>query len=88
MRINNIYAYWYTSTCSIGTAADTEMTTALISSKLELHALITGRVPRVATAMTMLKQLLFKHQGQIGAALVLGLLCCHFFNNLSSSHES
>ncbi|KAI9832852.1 MAG: proteasome core particle subunit beta 2 [Phylliscum demangeonii] len=54
-----------------GTAADTEFTTALISSRLELHALSTGRGPRVATCMTMLKQHLFRHQGQIGAYLVV-----------------
>ncbi|KAI9205005.1 proteasome subunit beta type-7 [Polychytrium aggregatum] len=58
--------------CGAGTAADTEMTTNLISSKLELHALSTGREARVVTAMTMLKQMLFKYQGHIGAALVLG----------------
>lgn len=58
--------------CGAGTAADTEFTTNLISSKLELHRLQTGRTSRVATAMTMLKQMLFKYQGQIGAALVLG----------------
>ncbi|EGF78736.1 hypothetical protein BATDEDRAFT_17403 [Batrachochytrium dendrobatidis JAM81] len=58
--------------CGAGTAADTEFTTALISSKLELHSLQTGREPRVVTAMTMLKQMLFKYQGHIGAALVLG----------------
>jgi len=58
--------------CGAGTAADTEFTTALISSNLELHALSTGRKPRVVTAMTMLKQMLFRYQGQIGAALVLG----------------
>ncbi|KAJ7233748.1 20S proteasome subunit [Mycena rebaudengoi] len=58
--------------CGAGTAADTEFTTALISSNMELHALSTGRKPRVVTAMTMLKQMLFRHQGQIGAALVLG----------------
>ena len=39
---------------------------------MELHALSTGRKPRVVTAMTMLKQMLFKHSGHIGAALVLG----------------
>ncbi|KAF8335353.1 20S proteasome subunit [Cantharellus anzutake] len=39
---------------------------------MELHALNSGRTPRVVTAMTMLKQYLFRHQGQIGAALVLG----------------
>jgi len=58
--------------CGAGTAADTEFTTALISSNMELHALQTGRKPRVVTAMTMLKQMLFKYQGHIGAALVLG----------------
>jgi len=58
--------------CGAGTAADTEFTTALISSNIELHALSTGRKPRVVTAMTMLKQMLFQYQGHIGAALVLG----------------
>ncbi|KAL3897839.1 MAG: hypothetical protein SGCHY_003141 [Lobulomycetales sp.] len=58
--------------CGAGTAADTEFTTNLISSKLELHRLATGRQARVVSAMTMLKQMLFRHQGQIGAALVLG----------------
>jgi 20S proteasome subunit beta 2 len=55
-----------------GTAADTEFTTALISSQLELHALSTGRKPRVVTCMTMLKQHLFRYQGYIGAYLVVG----------------
>lgn len=54
-----------------GTAADTEFTTALISSNLELHSLSTGRAPRVATCMTMLKQHLFRYQGHIGAYLVV-----------------
>merc|ERR1712072_851557 len=54
-----------------GTAADTEFTTALISSNLELHSLSTGRKPRVATVMTMLKQHLFRYQGHIGAYLVV-----------------
>lgn len=73
--------------CGAGTAADTEFTTAMISSNMELHALSTGRKPRVVTAMTMLKQYLFRcvpstpffplltprrHQGNVGAALVLG----------------
>ncbi|KAH9014572.1 nucleophile aminohydrolase [Lactarius deliciosus] len=58
--------------CGAGTAADTEFITALISSNIELHSLSTGRKPRVVTAMTMLKQRLFQHQGHIGAALVLG----------------
>lgn len=63
--------------CGAGTAADTEMTTQLISSNLELHALSTGRLPRVATANRMLKQMLFRYQGYIGAALVLGGVDCN-----------
>ncbi|KAH7886645.1 nucleophile aminohydrolase [Phlebopus sp. FC_14] len=58
--------------CGAGTAADTEFVTAAISSNIELHALSTGRKPRVVTAMTMLKQHLFRYQGHVGAALVLG----------------
>ncbi|KAI8923269.1 proteasome subunit beta type-7 [Entophlyctis helioformis] len=58
--------------CGAGTAADTEFTTALISSKMELHRLQTGRESRVITAMTLLKQMLYRYQGHIGAALVLG----------------
>ncbi|KAF2868882.1 nucleophile aminohydrolase [Massariosphaeria phaeospora] len=54
-----------------GTAADTEFTTAIISSNLELHALSTGRKPRVVTCMTMLKQHLFRYQGHVGAYLVV-----------------
>ncbi|XP_032814615.1 proteasome subunit beta type-7 [Petromyzon marinus] len=58
--------------CGAGTAADTEMTTQLISSNLELHSLSTGRQGRVVTANRMLKQMLFRYQGHIGASLVLG----------------
>eukprot|EP00042_Codosiga_hollandica_P046988 m.503395 g.503395 ORF g.503395 m.503395 type:complete len:275 (-) comp57346_c0_seq9:114-938(-) len=58
--------------CGAGTAADTQQVTDLISSKLELHRLRTERGSRVATACRMLKQFLFKYQGQISAALVLG----------------
>ncbi|XP_072015106.1 proteasome subunit beta type-7-like [Amphiura filiformis] len=58
--------------CGAGTAADTEMTTQLISSNLELHSLSTGREARVVTANRLLKQKLFRYQGYIGAALVLG----------------
>ncbi|XP_054076210.1 proteasome subunit beta type-7 isoform X2 [Rissa tridactyla] len=58
--------------CGAGTAADTEMTTQMISSNLELHSLSTGRLPRVVTANRMLKQMLFRYQGYIGASLVLG----------------
>jgi 20S proteasome subunit beta 2 len=62
--------------CGAGTAADTEFTTNLISSKLELHQLTSGCEARVSTAMTMLKQYLFRHQGHIGAALILGGVDC------------
>lgn len=58
--------------CGAGTASDTEHTTSLISSKLELHRLASGRQTRIITAMTLLKQMLFKYQGNIGAALILG----------------
>ncbi|PSN36942.1 Proteasome subunit beta type-7 [Blattella germanica] len=58
--------------CGAGTAADTEMTTQMIASQLELHRLNTGRVVPVITANTMLRQMLFRYQGYIGAALVLG----------------
>lgn len=54
-----------------GTAADTEMVTQLISSNIELHALSTGRSPRVVTCLTHLKQHLFKYQGHIGAYLIV-----------------
>ena len=48
--------------CGARTAADTEFTTSLISSDMDLvHALWTGRKPRVVTAMTMLKQMLFQY---------------------------
>ncbi|UYV73158.1 PSMB7 [Cordylochernes scorpioides] len=58
--------------CGAGTAADTEKTTKLISSQLELHRLQTRRIVPVTTANHMLKQMLFRYQGHIQAALVLG----------------
>jgi 20S proteasome subunit beta 2 len=59
--------------CGAGTAADTEYTTNMISSKLEMHRLNeSGRQTRMKTAMTLLKQYLFQYQGNIGAALILG----------------
>jgi len=69
-KIHYISKYIYC--CGAGTSADTENTTALISSQLELHRLATGAEPRVVTAMTRLKQRLFPYQGHISAALVLG----------------
>mmetsp|Transcript_4605 Transcript_4605/g.11638 ORF Transcript_4605/g.11638 Transcript_4605/m.11638 type:complete len:286 (-) Transcript_4605:128-985(-) len=58
--------------CGAGTAADTEAVTGMIASNLELHRMATKRKSRVVTALTMLKTHLFKYQGHIGAALVLG----------------
>ncbi|GAB0087936.1 Proteasome subunit beta [Sergentomyia squamirostris] len=58
--------------CGAGTAADTERTTKTIASQLELHRLETGRIVPVSAANCMLKQMLFRYQGYISAALVLG----------------
>eukprot|EP00898_Chlorokybus_atmophyticus_P004828 jgi/Chlat1/5346/Chrsp35S05207 len=70
--------------CGAGTAADTEnvtvrgflvpieLRTGMVSSQLELHRYATGRGSRVVTALTLLKSHLFKHQGNVSAALVLG----------------
>jgi len=63
--------------CGAGTAADTEMTTNMISSNLELHRYTTGRPSRVCTANRMLKQYLYGYQGHISAALVLGGVDCN-----------
>ena len=52
------------------------MNTELISSQLELHRYATRRQPRVVTALTMLKQMLFRYQGHVSAALVLGGVDC------------
>lgn len=54
-----------------GTAADTEMVTQLIALNLELHAMWQARQPRVITALTLLKQHLFKYQGHLGAYLIV-----------------
>lgn len=58
--------------CGAGTAADTEAVTNMVSAQLELHRYATGRKARVITSLTMLKQHLFKYQGHVSAALVLG----------------
>jgi 20S proteasome subunit beta 2 len=73
--------------CGAGTAADTEavtgrLTTRLqsfsnlpsgsVSSELLLHRSFSDRPSKVVTALTILKERLFKYQGHIGAALVLG----------------
>jgi 20S proteasome subunit beta 2 len=58
--------------CGAGTAADTENTTAMIASKLELERLHSGKESRCVAALTKLKQYLFGYQGYVSAALVLG----------------
>merc|ERR1712006_21944 len=63
---DNIYC------CGAGTAADTQQVTDMVASQLELHRMATGRQSRVGTALSMLKQFLFRYQGNISAALVLG----------------
>ena len=63
--------------CGAGTSADTENTTLNVSSQLELHRLATGKQPRVVTACTMLKRMLFRYQGHVSAALVLGGVDCN-----------
>jgi len=63
--------------CGAGTSADTESTTGLISSQLELHRMATGTQPRTVTACTMLKRMLFRYQGNVSAALVLGGVDCN-----------
>ncbi|CEP00253.1 Proteasome subunit beta [Plasmodiophora brassicae] len=62
--------------CGAGTAADTENVTRMVSSQLELHRLDTGKQVRVVTALTRLKQHLFRYQGHVSAALVLGGVDC------------
>lgn len=63
---SNIYC------CGAGTAADTSYTTRQVSSQLELHRLNTGRQVRTVAANRLLRQYLFRYQGHVSAALVLG----------------
>jgi len=58
--------------CGAGTAADCDYVTRLMASQLELHSLNTGQVVPVCAANRMLKQYLFRYQGHVSAALVLG----------------
>lgn len=58
--------------CGAGTAADTEKTTALVSSQLELLRMNTKTQSRVVACCTLLKRMLFRYQGYVSAALVLG----------------
>ncbi|GMI19116.1 hypothetical protein TeGR_g14017, partial [Tetraparma gracilis] len=58
--------------CGAGTAADTEKTTEMIGSQLNLLRMQTKTQSRVVTACTLLKRMLFRYQGHVSAALVLG----------------
>lgn len=58
--------------CGAGTAADTESVTQMISAKLTLQRHTTRKQSRVLEALTMLKRHLYKYQGHVSAALVLG----------------
>uniref|UniRef100_A0A8C5W683 Proteasome subunit beta n=1 Tax=Leptobrachium leishanense TaxID=445787 RepID=A0A8C5W683_9ANUR len=58
--------------CGAGVAADAEYVTQLLSSNLSLHAMYTKRDPRVCTANRMLKQLLYRYQGHVGASIIIG----------------
>ncbi|XP_023444915.1 proteasome subunit beta type-10 isoform X1 [Dasypus novemcinctus] len=60
------------SCCGAGVAADAEMTTRMAASNMELHALSTGREPRVATVTRVLRQTLFRYRGHVGASLIVG----------------
>merc|ERR1711988_1009645 len=55
-----------------GTSADLEHTTENISQQVKLLSLTLGRQPRVCTVMRRLSSLLFRYQGHVGCALVLG----------------
>jgi 20S proteasome subunit beta 2 len=63
---NNIYC------AGAGTAADLEHTTQLMEAQMELHRMALGTQPRVCTVVRRLSKMLFKYQGYIGCALVLG----------------
>lgn len=67
---NNIYC------AGAGTAADLEHTTKLMASQIELLRLSLATQPRVAAVHTRLSQMLFKYQGYVGCALVLGGVDC------------
>lgn len=59
--------------CGAGTAADTENVTEMVSGQLEILRYATDtKESRVVTAMTKLKRHLFRYQGHVSAALVLG----------------
>lgn len=55
-----------------GTAADLTHVTNFIATKLTVHRFTRGMMPRVDTAVTMLKRHLFPYGGHVGAYLVVG----------------
>eukprot|EP00915_Cephaloidophora_sp_WS-2016_P001112 GHVH01001530.1.p1 GENE.GHVH01001530.1~~GHVH01001530.1.p1 ORF type:complete len:200 (+),score=26.79 GHVH01001530.1:243-842(+) len=55
-----------------GTAADLEHVTNKMATTLELQRLQIGKDPRTATVVSRITQDLFRYQGHVGAALVLG----------------
>jgi len=55
-----------------GTSADAENINRILFHQLELQRLSTGRESRVLTSVTMCKDYLYKHGGNISAALILG----------------
>ncbi|KAF0988213.1 hypothetical protein HZS_8094, partial [Henneguya salminicola] len=63
---DNIFA------CGAGTSADLLKVTDMVSQNLKLIELNTGRKVRVVTAVTIVKQYLFRYQGHIGAYLIIG----------------
>merc|ERR1719456_493292 len=55
-----------------GTSADLEHTTELMKSQMTLLRLATGTQTRVCTVVQRLSTMLFRYQGHVGCALVLG----------------
>lgn len=60
------------SCCGAGTAADTEQMTLMTSAELDMHELNTSRKVPVICASMLLRRTLFRYQGHISAALVMG----------------
>lgn len=63
-------------TAGAGTAADLDHTTKMMESRMELIRLATERTPRVASTVSQLCQMLFRYNGHISCALVLGGVDC------------
>lgn len=73
--------------CGAGTAADTEKTTELIASNLELLRLSTGTQSRVVTSLTMLKRMLYRSVKQIFKEYLYESLCTIFLNDFRHCYE-